>query len=72
MGILLTILQGTNLVASLVAPTVQAALAIKAIFAKSGTDYTAEITAFQNGALQDNQATLDAIAAWKAANGFTD
>lgn len=72
MGIALAIFQGVNLVTSLVAPTIQMVVELKAIFDKSGTDYTAEIKGFQDGALVDDQATLDAVAAWKAANGFTD
>ncbi len=70
MSTVLLILQGINLVGTLLPSTIQAALDIQKLFAASGSDYTTQIQVFQDGALKSAEDTVAIIDEWKKANGF--
>ncbi len=70
MNTVLMVLQGINLVGTLLPSTMQAALDLQKIFAASGSDFTAQIQVFQDGALQSAEDTVTIIDAWKKANGY--
>ncbi len=70
MSTVLLILQGINLVGTLLPSTLQAALDLKKIFENSGSDYTTQIQVFQDGALKSAEDTVALIDEWKKANGY--
>ena len=70
MGTVLLVLQGINLVGTLLPSTLQAALDLQKIFASSGSDFTTQIQVFQDGALQSANDTVTIIDAWKTANNY--
>ena len=70
MGTVLLVLQGLNLVGTLLPSTLQAALDLQKIFAASGSDFTTQIQVFQDGALKSASETIDIIDAWKKANSY--
>ncbi len=70
MGTVLLVLQGINLVGTLLPSTIQAALDIQKLFAASGSDYTTQIQVFQDGALKSAEDTVAIIDEWKKANGY--
>lgn len=70
MGTVLLVLQGLDLVGTLLPSTLQAALDLQKIFAASGSDYTTQIQVFQDGALKSASETIDIIDTWKKANGY--
>ncbi len=69
MATVLLILQGANLVGTLLPATVQAALDLKKLFeADPSTGYTAQLQVFQDGALKSAEDTIAIIDAWTAAH----
>ncbi len=70
MNTVLMVLQGINLVGTLLPSTMQAALDLQKIFAASGSDFTTQIQVFQDGALQSAEDTVTIIDAWKKENGY--
>lgn len=70
MGTVLMVLQGINLVGTLLPSTLQAALDLQKIFAASESDFTTQIQVFQDGALKSAEDTVTIIDEWKKANGY--
>jgi hypothetical protein len=71
-SIILLVMQGLQVVGTLLPSSIEAALKLKTILEVDGSDYTAQIQTLQGGAIQSAQETLDIIAAWKKANGYED
>jgi hypothetical protein len=70
MQLIVTILQGINVVGTLLPSTMEAALAIVKMFQNSGTDFTVQVAALQDGAIKSSQETIDLVDGWKKANGY--
>ena len=70
MNTVMLILQGINLVGTILPSTLQAALDLQKIFAASGSDYTTQIQVFQDGAIKSATDTVAMIDEWKKANNY--
>jgi hypothetical protein len=70
MNVLAMILDGAKVVMTLMPITLEAAIKLKALFAKSGTNYTVEIREMQDQAVADANSTEALIAAWKKEHGY--
>ena len=70
MNTVLLVLQGINLVGTMLPSTLQAALELQKIFASSGSDFSTQIQVFEAGALKSAEETVALIDAWKKANNY--
>lgn len=70
MSVLALILEGAKVVMTLMPITLEAAIKLKELFAKSGINYTIEIREMQDQAIADADATLALIDAWKKEHGY--
>jgi hypothetical protein len=71
-SIILLVMQGLQVVGTLLPATIDAAMKLKALLEVDGSDFTVQLQTMQNGAIQSAQDTLSVIDAWKKANGYTD
>ena len=64
MGALVTILQAGQLIVSFIVPAIETALHIKSLF-ELNPDFTVNVTNLAGEAITADQATIDAVNAWR-------
>jgi hypothetical protein len=68
--IIVLVLQGLQVVGTLLPASIEAALKLKSILEVDGSDFTVQIQTLQDGALKSAEDTMAVIEAWKKEHGY--
>lgn len=71
MPVLLEVLQGINLLFTVIIPDIATALHIKSLF-ELNPDFTANVTSLSGDALVSDDAVISQVNAWRARNGLPE